>query len=134
MRHTLPHQKPQKRDTTPGLIYLIGILAYGAWGGWVYLLLTSSPQDLKNRLFFLGTFFLAIFFTGIFLFYQISHATTGKTPRIIFYPAVRRGFFLGVLFLGLGAMKLFTILTPLNAFLLGAILLLVEFQASRRQA
>ncbi|MEX1061597.1 MAG: hypothetical protein WEC39_00560 [Patescibacteria group bacterium] len=132
MRRTLPRQKTHKRDATPGLIYLVGILAYGAWGGWFYLLLTRSPEDLKNRLLFLGSFFLAILFTGVFLFYQVSHATTGKTPRVIFYPAARRGLFLAVFFLSLGAMKIFTILNPLNAFLLGAILLLIEFQASRR--
>src|SRR3990172_4935762 len=123
MRHALPRQKPQKHGATPGLIYLIGLLAYGAWGSWVYLLLTFSPDDIKNRLLFLGTFFLAVFFTGLFLFYQISHATSSKSPRVIFYPAARRGLFLALLFLALGTMKLFNILNLLNAFLLVAILL-----------
>jgi len=134
MRHALPRQKPQKHGATPGLIYLIGLLAYGAWGSWVYLLLTFSPDDIKNRLLFLVTFFLAVFFTGLFLFYQISHAVSSKAPRVIFYPAARRGLFLALFFLVLGAMKLFNIFNLLNSFLLGAILLLIEFQATRRQA
>jgi len=130
MRKTLPKQKT-KRDTTPKVVYLLGLLAYAAWAGWVYVLINRSPEQFADRLIFLGASFLALFLTGIFLFYQAGRTFTGKSARVVFYPAARRALFFAVFFFLIGVMKILSILNPVNAGLLGAILLLVEIQASR---
>lgn len=130
MRKTLPKQK-SRRDTTPKIIYLLGLLAYAAWAGWGYLLINRSPEQLADRALFLGAAFLALFLTGVFLFYQAGRTLTGKSPRVVFYPAARRALFFALFFLLVGVMKILSILNPLNAGLLGLILLLVEIQASR---
>jgi len=51
MRKTLNRRKIN-RDTPPKIVYLIGFLAYAAWGGWAYLLLYRPPDEPVNRLFF----------------------------------------------------------------------------------
>lgn len=124
-------KRKTKRDTTPKIVYLIGILAYGAWFGWGYILLKFSPDSLPNRLLFLGGFFLALFLTFLFLFYQAGKILTSKAPSVVFYPAVRRAFLVGGFFFLLGVMKLLGIFTLTNAGLFGLILLLTEIQISR---
>ena len=49
------------RDTTPKIIYLIGLLAYVFWGAWGYILFNFPPDNIRNRLFFLGALFAAFF-------------------------------------------------------------------------
>jgi len=130
MRKTLS-KKAAKRDTTPKIIYLLGLLAYAAWAGWGYVLINHSPDQFADRMLFLGASFLALFLTSMFLFYQAGKSFTGKAARVVFYPAVRRAFFFAIFFSLLGVMKILSILSLVNAGLLGAILLLVEIQASR---
>ncbi|NIT03726.1 hypothetical protein GTO10_02220 [Candidatus Saccharibacteria bacterium] len=131
MRRTLPTRKKIKRDATPRVIYLIGFLAYAAWGGWAWVLFNLAPEGVPNQLVFLGTSFLALFLTFLFLFYQAAKEATGKAPPVVFYPAARRAFFVAFFFPALGVMKLLGIFNLINAGLLSLILLLVEIQISR---
>jgi len=131
MRKVLPARKRVKRDATPKVVYLIGFLAYAAWGSWAWILLNLSSEEVLNQLAFLGASFLALFLTFLFLFYQAAKEATGKAPAVVFYPAARRAFFVAVFFPILGAMKLLGIFNLTNAGLLGLILLLIEFQISR---
>ncbi|SRR4030042_1621067 len=131
MRKTLSKRK-SSRDAPPKIIYLVGLLAYAAWGGWAYLLFNFSPEESLNRTFFLAVLFAAVFFTFLFLFYQGGKVTSGRSSEVVFYPAVRRAFFLAIFVLSLAGMRLLEIFTWINAGLLGTILLLTEFQLSRR--
>ncbi len=119
------------RDAPPKIVYLIGFLAYAAWGTWAYLLFNFSPDTLPNRILFLAALAAAVFFTFLFLFYQSGKTLTGRAPEVIFYPAVRRALFLTGYVLLLAGMRLFGIFTWINAGLLGLILLLTEIQLSR---
>jgi hypothetical protein len=131
MRKILSKRKIN-RDTSPKIIYLIGLLAYAAWGGWTYLLLYRSPDELTNRLFFILSFTAAVFFTALFLFYQLGKVATGKAAEMVFYPAARRALLLGFFFLATALMKLIGIFSLLNAGLLALILLLTEIWKSTR--
>ncbi len=122
-----------KRDATPKVVHLIGILAYTAWGGWAYILINLSPDAIGNKMLFLLAAFGALFLTFLYLFYQAGKAATGKSPSIVFYPASRRAFFVGIFVFLLGAMKLLKIFNILNAGLLGLVMLLLEVQLSRKQ-
>jgi len=130
MRKTLPRRKTN-RDASPKVIYLIGFLAYAAWGAWAYLLFKSSPEGTSSRILFLAALTAATFLTFLFLFYQISKAISGRSPEVVFYPAARRALFLSVFGLVLGGMQILGIFTWINAGLIGLILLLVEIQISR---
>lgn len=131
MRKTLPARKTN-RDATPKIIYLVGFLAYGAWGTWAYLLLYHSPDELVNRVFFILAFCAAIFLTALFLFFQVGKAITGKSVELVFYPAARRALFASFFFLAAALMKLIGIFSWLNAGLLALILLLTEIWKSTR--
>ena len=131
VRKVLPKRGP-KRDATPKVVYLIGILAYAAWAGWAYVLVTLSPDGLGNRVLFLLSAFLALFLTFLFIFYQTGRFTTGKAPSVVFYPAARRAFLVGIFVFIVGVMKLLKIFNILNAGLLGLVMLLLEIQISKR--
>ncbi|OGC59683.1 hypothetical protein A2890_02150 [candidate division WWE3 bacterium RIFCSPLOWO2_01_FULL_53_14] len=131
MRKTLSARK-SNRDRTPKIVYLVGFLAYGAWGAWAYLLIYRSPDELVHRLFFILAFCAAIFLTALFLFYQIGKAATGKAAEIVFYPAARRAIFVSFFFLATALMRLVGIFSWLNAGLLALILLLTEIWKSTR--
>jgi hypothetical protein len=131
MRKTLSKRKIS-RDTPPKIVYLIGFLAYAAWGAWAYLLLYQPPNETVNRLFFVLAFCVAIFFTALFLFYQIGKIATGKAAEVVFYPAARRAFFASAFFLTTALMQLIGIFSWLNAGLLALILLLTEIWKSTR--
>ena len=129
-RKILP-KRSTHRDTTPKIIYLIGFLAYVFWGAWGYILFNFPPDNIRNRLFFLGALFAAFFFTFLFLFYEIGKITTGKAPSVVFYPAVRRAFFAAIFFALWAIMSLLGIASLINIGLFGLILLLTEVQISR---
>jgi hypothetical protein len=131
MRKTLNRRKIN-RDTPPKIVYLIGFLAYAAWGGWAYLLLYRPPDEPVNRLFFVLSFCGAIFFTALFLFYQLGKIATGKAAEVVFYPAARRAFFASIFFLATALMRLVGIFSWINAGLLALILLLTEIWKSTR--
>ena len=131
MRKTLNRRKIN-RDTPPKIVYLIGFLAYAAWGGWAYLLLYRPPDEPVNRLFFVLSFCGAIFFTALFLFYQLGKIATGKAAEVVFYPAARRAFFVSIFFLATALMRLIGIFSWINAGLLALILLLTEIWKSTR--
>src|SRR3972149_3831706 len=120
MRKTLPKRKIN-RDAPPKIVYLIGFLAYAAWGAWAYLLFNFSPETLPNRVLFLTALAAAVFLTFLFLFYQSGKTLTGRAPEVIFYPAVRRALFLAGYVLLLAGMRLLGIFTWVNAGLLGLI-------------
>src|SRR3989304_5779429 len=115
MRKVLTKRKIN-RDTPPKIVYLIGFLAYGAWGAWAYLLLYRPPDETMNRFLFVLAFCGAIFFTALFLF----------------YPAARRAFFVSIFFLATALMRLIGIFSWINAGLLALILLLTEIWKSTR--
>lgn len=131
MRKILPRRRIH-RDAPPKIVYLIGFLAYVAWGSWTYLLFNFSPENPLNRVLFLGALAAAVFLTSLFLLYQSGRILTGRAPRVIFYPAARRAVLLTGYILLLAGMQLLEIFTWVNAGLLGLILLLTEIQLSRR--
>ena len=131
MRKTLPKRKIG-RDTPPKIVYLIGFLAYAAWGAWAYLLLYRPPDETVDRLLFVLAFCGAIFFTALFLFYQIGKVATGKAAEVVFYPAVRRAFLTSIFFLATALMRLVGIFSWINAGLLALVLLLTEIWKSTR--
>ena len=131
MRKVLTKRKIN-RDTPPKIVYLIGFLAYGAWGAWAYLLLYRPPDETMNRFLFVLAFCGAIFFTALFLFYQLGKIVTGKAAEVVFYPAARRAFFVSIFFLATALMRLVGIFSWINAGLLALILLLTEIWKSTR--
>ena len=131
MRKTLSRRKIN-RDTSPKIIYLIGFLAYAAWGAWAYLLFNRDPNELANRIFFVLAIAAAFFFTALFLFYQLGKIATGKAAEVVFYPAARRALFISLFFLATALMRLIGIFSWMNAGLLALILILTEIWKSTR--
>jgi len=131
MRKVLSKRKVN-RDASPKIVYLVGFLAYGAWGAWAYLLFTRDPFELANRFFFVAALAIAVFFTALFLLYQAGKIVTGKAAEVVFYPSARRALFVSVFFLLAALMRLIGIFSWLNAGLLALILLLTEIWKSIR--
>ena len=126
----LPKRR-SNRDAPPKIVYLIGFLAYGAWGAWAYLLFSRDPAEPGNRLLFVAAFIAAVFFTGLFLFYQVGKAISGKAAQVVFYPSARRALFLSAFFLLAALMQLGGILNWITGTTLALILLLTEIWKSR---
>lgn len=118
-------------DAPPKVIYLIGLLAYAAWGAWAYLLFSRDPAELENRLLFVAAFITAIFLTFLFLLYQVGKIISGRAARVIFYPSARRALFVSAFFLLAALMRLGGILNWITGVTLASILLLTEIWKSR---
>jgi len=131
VRKVLPKRKTS-RDASPKIVYLVGFLAYSAWGAWAYILFTRNPVELANRFLFVAAFAGAIFFTALFLLYQAGKIVTGKAAEVVFYPSARRALFVAAFFLFAALMQLVGIFSWLNAGLLALILLLTEIWKSTR--
>ncbi|MDP1710760.1 MAG: hypothetical protein Q8L46_02370 [candidate division WWE3 bacterium] len=130
MRKVLRKRKTS-RDAPPKAIYLIGLLAYGVWGAWAYLLFSRDPAEPENRLFFIAAFSAAIFFTVLFLFYQVGKIISGKAAPLVFYPSARRALFVSAFFLIAALMQLWGILNWVTGTTLALIMLLTEIWKSR---
>lgn len=130
MRKTLP-KRTIRREGIPRLLYLVSFLGFASWVGWGYILLSVVPDKLINQLLFLGVLFLALFFTFTFLLYEISSLVRKAKPTELFYPTVRRSFFIAAFCSLAGVMKLLKVANPINLILFGLILLLTEIQLTR---
>lgn len=122
---------------TRGLVWLaLLFVALGAWAGWGYVVVNLTPDDVTNRLAFLGLLFLALASTLTGPAYLIAGWLHRRWPLVRdgFAVAVRQGV-LGASFVVIcAALQMMRTLTGGHVVLILSTLIIVEiFLQVRRE-
>ncbi len=122
---------------TRGLVWLAWLwVALGAWAGWGYVVVNLTPEDMANRLAFLGLLFLALASTLTFPAYLVAGRLHRRWPLVRdgFAVAVRQGM-LGALFVVIcAALQMSHSLTGGHVVLILSMLVIIEvFLQVRRE-
>jgi len=117
----------------PRFLISIIFLALLSWSAWAWIFFTTPPESYQTIALFLGTLLIALGTTiSIPIFFLARRFAPPFTEeRLLFRKLLRRGFWIALMVVGAGALKILGSLNWLNISLAVIFLFLLETYLSK---